>query len=104
MERKDKTDKRENKYGRMGRTTEPQSPIPYPTIDERVARLAELEEALTLCPTDILAREELAALLERLGQHEEALFNWKGVLACDSNNLKAREGVARCRQRTDWHM
>ena len=88
----------------MGRTTEPQSPTPYPTIDERVARLTELEEALTLCPTDIVSREELAALLERLGQHEEALFNWKGVLACDSNNLKAREGVDRCRQRTGWHM
>lgn len=52
----------------------------------------------------IVARQELAALLERLGQHEEALFNWKGVLAYDSNNLKAREGVARCRQRTGWHM
>jgi cytochrome c-type biogenesis protein CcmH/NrfG len=84
---------------RTRRTTEPQSPTPYPTVDERVARLTELEEVLTRCPTDIVAREELATLLERLGQYEDALFNWKAVLARDSNSLKAREGLARCRQR-----
>jgi cytochrome c-type biogenesis protein CcmH/NrfG len=85
---------------RTGRSPELPSPTPYPTIDERVARLTELQEALALCPTDIATRQELAVLLEQLGQHEEALFNWKAVLACDPNNLKAREGVARCRRRT----
>lgn len=64
-----------------------------------VARLTRLQEAVTACPTDVLSRCELAAILERLEQHEEALFNWKAVLACDPNSLKAREGVARCRQR-----
>jgi cytochrome c-type biogenesis protein CcmH/NrfG len=59
-----------------------------------------LQEALTTCPADILSRCELATILERLEQHEEALFNWKAVLACDVNSLTAREGVARCRQRT----
>ena len=100
MERKAKSNESANMEERTGRSTEPQSPISYPTIDERVARLTELEEVLTLCPTDIVAREELAALLERLGQDEEALCNWKAVLGFDSNNLKAREGLARCRQRT----
>ncbi len=103
VERKAKSNESANMEERTGRSTEPQAPTPYPTIDERVARLTELEAANS-CPTDIVARQELAALLERLGQHEEALFNWKGVLAYDSNNLKAREGVARCRQRTGWHM
>lgn len=83
-----------------GRSTEPPSPIHYPTSEEWVARLIQLQEALTVCPMDLLARCELAALLERLDQHEEALFNWKAVLACDPNNLKAREGLARCRRRT----
>lgn len=68
--------------------------------EEWVARLTRLQEALTACPTDLLSRCELAAILERLEQHEEALFNWKAVLTCDPNNLKAREGVARCLQRT----
>ncbi len=67
--------------------------------DEWVAQLTSLQETLTLCPADIVVRVELAVLLERLGQHEEALFNWQAVLACDPNSLKAREGVARCRPR-----
>jgi len=65
-----------------------------------VARLAWLQEALTACPTDILARCELATMLERLEQHEEALLKWRAVLASDPNNLKALEGLARCRRRT----
>ena len=56
-----------------------------------------VEKLLTICPRDILIRCDLASVLEELGQHEEALFNWKAVLADDSNNLKAREGMARCR-------
>lgn len=68
--------------------------------EEWVARLTRLQEALTACPADVLSRCELAAILERLEQYEEALSNWDAVLACDPNSLKAREGVARCRQRT----
>ena len=84
----------------MGGSTESESPTLYPATDGRVARLTDLEETLTRCRTDIMAREEFATLLERLGQHGEALFNWQAVLACDANNLKARGGIARCRQRT----
>jgi hypothetical protein len=65
-----------------------------------ITRLAELQKLLTVCPTDLLARCDLALLLERLDQHEEAHFNWKAVLDTDPNNLKAREGIARCRSRT----
>ena len=60
-----------------------------------VARLAELQKLLTVCPTDLLARCDLALLLERLDQYEEAHFNWKAVLDTDPNNLKAREGMSR---------
>ncbi len=79
---------------------QPPSLRPDGQPDEWVARLTRLQETLTLCPADLVARGELAALLERLGQHEEALFNWQAVLACDPNSLKAREGVVRCRRRT----
>ena len=64
-----------------------------------IDRAARLEKLMTICPRDILVRCDLASVLEELGQHEEALFNWKAVLAGDSNNLKAREGLARCRLR-----
>lgn len=62
------------------------------------AQLQQLSDALVLCPTDLAARCELAALLEQLGQHEEALVNWNRILTSDPNNLPAREGSARCRQ------
>lgn len=68
--------------------------------EEWSARARRLQDALAACPTDILARCELATVLEELGQSEEALFNWKAVLSCDPNNLKAWEGMARCRQKT----
>ncbi len=68
-------------------------------LNEWVGRLSQLQDALMLCPTDLSARGDLAALLERLGQYEEALFNWNAVLAGDPNSLRAREGVARCRPR-----
>lgn len=58
-----------------------------------------LQDRLAIYPTDIGTRCELAIMLEELMQHEEALFNWKAVLACDPNNLSAREGIARCRNR-----
>ena len=63
-------------------------------------RLAELQKLLTVCPGDVLARCDMAILLEKLGLPDEALFNWKAVLDFDPNNLKAREGVNRCRSRT----
>jgi hypothetical protein len=65
-----------------------------------IARIGWLQDALLVCPTDILARSELAILLEQLGQPEEALFHWNAILICEPNSLRAREGVARCRQRT----
>ncbi len=67
--------------------------------EDWVAQLIRLQDALTVCPTDMISRCELAALLEALGQPEEALVNWKAVLNTDPNSLKAREGVARCHQR-----
>jgi cytochrome c-type biogenesis protein CcmH/NrfG len=63
------------------------------------ARLQQLLDTLVLCPTDIATRCELATLLEQLDQYEEALVNWNSVLTFDPNNLMAREGSARCRQR-----
>lgn len=65
--------------------------------EEWIARIGELQDLLSVCPTDILARSELATLLEQLGQLEAALCYWNAVLACDPNSLNAREGVARCR-------
>lgn len=62
--------------------------------------LTELQKHLAVCPRDVPARCDLASLLEELGQHEEALFNWKAVVASDPNNLKAWEGMTRCRKRT----
>ena len=70
-----------------------------PPNQDWFAQLQHLSDALMLCPTDFAIRCELAALLERLGQHEEALMNWNTVLTSDPNNLMAREGSARCRQR-----
>ncbi len=65
-----------------------------------IGRLTALQRILADCPADLLSRCDLASLLEELGQHEEALINWKAVLAADPNNLKAREGISRCRIRT----
>jgi hypothetical protein len=81
------------------RSVEPSALRPYAPSEEWIARIGRLQDALAVCPTDILAGCDLATLLEQLGQPEEALFNWNAVLACDPNSLKAREGVARCRQR-----
>jgi cytochrome c-type biogenesis protein CcmH/NrfG len=71
-----------------------------PSNEDWIIRITRLQEALAVCPTDILTRSELAILLEQLDQPEEALFNWNAVLAGNPNSLKAREGVARCRRRT----
>ena len=58
-----------------------------------------LQTRLTDCPTDTLTRCTLASLLEELEKPEEALCHWNAVLLCDPDSLKARAGVARCRQR-----
>ncbi len=68
--------------------------------NEASERLAALERLLAVCPADVLARSELATVLEQLDMHDEALFHWKTVLEFDPNSLKAREGVIRCRNRT----
>jgi hypothetical protein len=52
-----------------------------------------------LCPADVRIRCELATLLERVAQYEEALVHWNTVLIRDPNHLQAREGVARCGSR-----
>lgn len=64
-----------------------------------IQRLTQLQQLLADCPTDVLSRSELAGLLEELGQYEEAFPHWTAVLAADPNNLKAREGLNRCRTR-----
>ena len=63
----------------------------------RIERLAELQRLLRLCPTDVIARSALALLLEELDLPDEASCHWKRILDYDPNNLKAREGVRRCR-------
>lgn len=68
--------------------------------ESSIDRLTELQKLLAVCPTDIHARCDMASLLEDLGLHEEALSNWKAVVAFDPNNLKAWEGMTRCRKRT----
>ena len=64
--------------------------------NKRTERLAELQKLLNVYPGDVLARCDLALLLEELDLPDEALFNWRAVLDFDPNNLKAREGVSRC--------
>jgi len=64
----------------------------------RIERLAELQKQLSVCPTDVLVRCNLALLLEELDLPDEALLTWQTVLNFDPNNLKAREGVNRCRK------
>jgi cytochrome c-type biogenesis protein CcmH/NrfG len=79
---------------------EPPAGTHHEPNEQWITRIGQLQDALAVCPSDLSARSELAALLEKLGQLEEALFNWNAVLTCDPNSLNAREGVARCRQRT----
>jgi len=80
-------------YKRRNRIAEAGAPA-----EERRARIRYLQEALAACPVDIRARYELAALLEDIGRPDEALFNWRTILAAHPNSLMAREGVVRCRQ------
>lgn len=71
--------------------------VHYVPSEEWIARISRLHDTLAVCPTDVLTRCELATLLEKLEQPEEALSHWQVVLASDPNSLNAREGVARCR-------
>ena len=68
--------------------------------NEWIKRLTALHKLLTVCPADVFSRCDLAFLLEQTGLYDEALFHWKAVLDFDPNNLKAREGMTRCRSRT----
>jgi len=83
----------------IGKSGEPPSPLYDPSNEEWIGRITQLQETLAVCSTDIAARSELAKLLERLDQPEDALLNWNAILACNPNNLQAREGAARCRRR-----
>jgi tetratricopeptide (TPR) repeat protein len=80
------------------RPVEPPALLRHALREEWIARIGQLQDALAVCPANILASSELATLFEQLGQPEEALCHWNAVLACDPNSLNAREGVARCRQ------
>jgi len=60
-----------------------------------------MQTRLTDCPTDTLRRCALASLLEELGKPEEALCHWNAALVYDPDNLKAREGMVRGRQRIE---
>ena len=67
-------------------------------LNKRIGRLAELQHILRISPTDVITRSTLALLLEELDLPDEASCHWKRVLDLDPNNLKAREGVNRCRK------
>lgn len=64
---------------------------------ERATRLEQLNRAVAVCPGDVVSRVELAVLLEDRGEVDGALDHWRLVLKYDLNNLKAWEGLARCR-------
>lgn len=84
----------------IGSLGEPPSSRCNPSNEEWIIRISQLQEILAVGPADIAARSELATLLEQLDQPDDALLNWNAILACNPNNLQAREGVARCRRRT----
>jgi hypothetical protein len=79
-------------------TKEPTS-TPGSPDEDWLVQLARLQALLTACPSDILSRCELAALLETMDMSKEALVQWKVVIDLDANHLKAREGVVRCHQK-----
>ena len=87
----------------VGSTREPVVP-PQSPKEDWLAQLARLQELLTACPSDLLSRCELAALLETMDMYEEALVHWKAVIHLDANHLNAREGLVRCHQKTGHHL
>lgn len=76
---------------------ESRKPVKRSDTAEWTERLRSVMEAVTLCPADIVARKELALLLEELGEMAGALFHWRRILDHDPNHLDAWEGMARCR-------
>jgi hypothetical protein len=58
-------------------------------LNKRIERLAQLQKLLRVCHTDVI---------EELDLPDEASCHWKRILDIDPNNLKAREGVNRCRK------
>jgi hypothetical protein len=86
----------------VGSTREPVLPPRSPKEDWLV-QLARLQALLTACPSDLLSRCELAALLETMDLYEEAWVHWKAVIDLDANHLNAREGLVRCHQKTGRH-
>jgi len=64
---------------------------------ERSRRASWLRQTLTICPHDSASRQELASLLEELGETESAASEWREILQRDPNNLSAWVGLARCR-------
>jgi thioredoxin-like negative regulator of GroEL len=83
----------------IGSLGEPSSSRCNPLNEEWIIRISQLQETLAIGPADIAARSELAMLLEQLDRPDDALLHWNAILACNPNNLQAREGVARCRSR-----
>lgn len=83
-------------------TREPVIP-PRSPKEDWLGQLARLQELLTVCPSDLLSRCELAAFLETMDMYEEALVHWKVVIDLDANHLNAREGLVRCHQKTGHH-
>lgn len=90
----------------VGRAMNIGTPSAQPTITaesepatSQVKWVALLQTRMADCPTDTLTRCTLASLLEELSQPEEALCHWNAVLVYDPNNLSARAGETRCRQR-----
>jgi len=86
----------------VGSTTESVSPPQSPKEDWLV-QLARLQALLAACPSDLLSRCELAALLETMDMYEEASVHWKVVIDLDANHLNAREGVVRCHHQKTGH-
>lgn len=87
-------------------STEPtRDPVSTPRSpkEDWLVRFGRLQDLLTACPSDILSRCELAALLETMDMYEEALVHWKVVIDLDANHLNAREGLVRCHQKTGHH-
>lgn len=51
------------------------------------------QKQITLNPRSTMARYKLGQLLARTGRYQEAISQWKAVIAIDSNHLAARQAV-----------
>ena len=93
--------RRKSMLGEDECSIEPAESTDSSPTEDRTTQIGHYQNILGFNPNDISARSELASLLEQLGQPKQALCHWNMVLACDPNSLNGREGVARCRQRTE---